>query len=179
MVDFNNRFSAMTPPTTDSPELDRFLREEFGRIAAALTDAVSCPAFGSLEIAATPASQSITTAYQLVTAWDTAAPVLPERATPSVASSAIVADEAGVYYLEAHCILATGSNHFIFAVHINGVATNFVASHDAAPHVSGLVNLSAGDSVDLRAKVDSGTHTLQIEYGGFSALRVSEVRKGL
>jgi len=175
MADFNNRYSPAIPPSVDA-ELARFLRSEFGKLKHALTDAVVLPAFGSLEIAATPASQSITTAYQLVTAWDTAAPTLPERVTPGVASSAIVANEAGVYYVEAHGTLGTGSNHFIFAIHVDGTATDLVASHDEAPHVSGLLTLSAGDSVDLRAKVDSGTHTLQIEYGAFSLFRVSELR---
>ena len=70
-----------------------------------------------------------------------------------------------MYYVEAHGTLGTGSNHFIFAIHVNGTATDLVASHDDAPHVSGLLTLSAGDSVDWRVKVDSGTHTLQVDYG--------------
>ena len=83
MVDFNNRYSPGIPPSVDA-ELARFLRAELGKLKHALTDAVVLPAFGGLEIAATPASQSITTAYQLVTAWDTAAPVLPERLGESI-----------------------------------------------------------------------------------------------
>lgn len=175
MVDFNNRYSPAIPPEAD-PELARFLRSEFGRLQHALADAVVLPAFAGLEVSGVPATQTLTSSYAVLDCWDGVTPTIPERATASLTTKSITADEAGVYQLVASGGMDLASRPCTFAAHVNGTVTAAFAVTQASWSISALLSLSAGDIVDIRGKVASTTLDIDLTNAAFSIFRVSEIR---
>ena len=175
MADFNNRYSPAVPPAVE-PDLTRFLRSEFGKLQQALTDAVVLPAFAGLEVSGTPAAQTLTPVYSVLECWDGITPAIPERATASLATNSITADEAGVYQLVASGGMDLATRPCTFAAHVNGTLTAAFSVTQANWAISALLSLSAGDVVDIRGKVATTTLSITLQNAALSIFRVSEIR---
>jgi len=191
MGQFVSPYVPNTVPTLSNidAELARFLEDELNRIAVAIDQTSVQAAYGGLWLENSPApQQSLNTTDQIITAWDNNAPTVPNRVITRDSMGAITdnltVEESGVYHVIVTTVVEVSNNIFTFTLYRNGVASNISAVADPSNQtaflsvaVQGLATLTAGDVIDLRGRVQSGTGTIDMVSGFFTLFRVSEKHK--
>jgi hypothetical protein len=164
-------------------DLERYLNEEMDRIALAISQTTVQAAYGALLVASSSGDQALDTTDAILTAWDSTSPAVPNRAIPDASTDNITVLEAGVYFIAASFASVLSADTFLFTFYKNGVATPVTTVADPSNqtdafgvNLMGEITLAAGDVLDIRASVVTGTGTIDIGSGTFNLFRISELQ---
>jgi hypothetical protein len=169
---------------TAMADLERFLVEQLQAISIAIQQTSVSAAYGSLYITASSGNQLLTTTDQILDAWDTVAPAVPNRTLPDPALNNITIYEAGDYYISVGTASTVSTDVFIFTIYVNGIATDVGTTIDPSNQtdffgisIMGMSAMAAGDVIDVRGRVLAGTGTIDTVSGTFNVFRISETQK--
>ena len=180
-------------PVLELQQLERFLAEEFQRIATALEFVPVQAAYGSLIVSSGPvADQPLTKGVPTaIGGFDAIRPTVPNRIRGVVtgSSDSLQIEESGVYLMQAQVTATIESGtSYVMTFSRNAVLSDIFGAIDAGNQalfititLFGLVALKAGDLLTLVMTATAGPpgpFTFIMESASFSIVRVSELHKG-
>ena len=173
--------------------LERFLAEEFQRIATALEFVPVQAAYGSLIVANGPVADQplVKDVPTAIGGFDAIRPTAPNRVIGVVtgSSDSLQTEEAGVFLIQAQVTATIESGTgYVMTFSRNAVLSDIFGAIDAGNQalfitltLFGLVALSAGDIVTLVMTATAGPpgpFTFIMESASFNIVRISELHKG-
>jgi len=166
-------------------ELERFLAEELDRISIAIQQTAVMAAYGALYVSEPAAVQTVGTTHEIIVGWDVIAPLEPNRTAPNATTNNITMSESGVYYFSFTASINVSADIFDFELFRNGAGTGVRGVVDPSNQTdsvvvafSGPATITAGDVVDVRARVTAGTGDITMISGAFTLFRISELHRG-
>ena len=173
--------------------LERFLAEEFQRIATALEFVPVQAAYGSLIVANGPVADQplVKDVPTAIGGFDAIRPTAPNRVIGVVtgSSDSLQTEEAGVFLIQAQVTATIESGTgYVMTFSRNAVLSDIFGAIDAGNQalfitltLFGLVTLKAGDIVTLVMTATAGPpgpFTFIMESASFNLVRISELHKG-
>lgn len=173
-------------PTKQLADLERFLSEELGRIAAALTFVPVQAAYCSLGTNGPQPDQPLGNTPTPIEVFDAFFPANPNRVIPNLSPDQLVVEEGGVYWIQVFVTAEVESGvEYGLEVFVDGVSTQLRGAVDTS-NTSDVVNIAlfglreidAGGVLVLFGDATGATpapYQFIVLSGTFSVVRVSEL----
>ena len=175
----------LVPQSGEIKDLERYLGEEFQRVAVAIRGSAVQSAYCGLAITAPHTDVANIAPHQIVD-FDAFVPNQPNRITPLPPGfDSLNVLEDGVYYACCQFTVDIQSGRvYNITMYVNGVASPVFGTFDTSNQTDtiimtfiGMVELKAGDEVQVWVNSTQDGSTFDLQSGVFMLFRISELIK--
>ncbi len=175
-------YTPTPPPNSGNAALERYIQDELFRISNSIVD-VNDVAFGGMGFVTSNGDNldTCTPTRKVVKDWDEERPLSgAEGCEVNLVDGTITVSQSGTYFTRCviDCKIVLAFRYWI-ELFVNGSATGIEAVCDTLNlneiyqvALHGLVDLEAGDVLDLRASVNSGSRRFDAICGDWTVIRV-------